>query len=265
MIPGHPPDLERLERRGATDAFVDPAYYDLVNRERAHDVAMYVALARASGGPVLEHGCGNGRITLPMARAGVDVTGIDRSAAMIDDLRRKLALDRPPGRVRVRRADMRAARTVRRFPLVICPFNTFLHLYTRDDVARYVARVRAALDEDGRFVMDASVPRPADLLRGPDEPLRGRSVRWQGKRWSYAERFTYAPLEQVLYVTSELSPDDGGPPVRRLLAHRQWFPAELEAALHAGGLRVEEVWGGFEREPAHDDPDLLVWSCSRRR
>src|SRR5262249_53589917 len=158
------------------------------------DVRYYAELAIARGGPVLEYGCGNGRITLAIARAGVSVVGVDRSAAMLGDLRRRLACEPAPvgKRVELRRGDMRRLVLGRRFPLVICPFNAFLHLYARRDVERFLARVRAHLRSRGELVFDISIPDASELARDPRRAFRTPSFRYPGAGpVRYAERFDY--------------------------------------------------------------------------
>src|SRR5262245_55510828 len=104
------PDRELEAGTGAH--YEDPAYYTKTYRQRVEDVQYYVELAALRGRPVLEYGCGNGRITLPLARHGVPVVGVDLSAPMLEDLRARLELEPAPTRslVEVRRGDMRALR-----------------------------------------------------------------------------------------------------------------------------------------------------------
>src|SRR4051812_22213938 len=85
---------------GTRAHYDDAAYYTKTYRRRTEDVAGYVKVALQSGGPVLEYGVGNGRIALPIARAGIDVTGVDLSRPMLDDLRAQLASE--PASVRSR-------------------------------------------------------------------------------------------------------------------------------------------------------------------
>ncbi|MBM4364353.1 MAG: class I SAM-dependent methyltransferase, partial [Deltaproteobacteria bacterium] len=124
--------------RSATAHYDDPVYYDRAYADRSADVAYYVALARARGGPILEYGVGTGRVALPLARAGFDVVGVDRSGPMLARLRERLALEPRDvaARVRVRSGDFRSLSLSRRFPLVIAPFNALLHLHELDDFER---------------------------------------------------------------------------------------------------------------------------------
>jgi SAM-dependent methyltransferase len=128
---------------GTRAHYEDVAYYTSAYARRENDVAYYVALGIEHGCRVLEYGCGNGRITIPTARAGVETLAVDRAAHMLADLKKRLA-DESPGvqaRVRTRCGDMRALSLPERFGLVTCTFNTFLHLYDRASVERYLARV----------------------------------------------------------------------------------------------------------------------------
>src|SRR4029453_19559621 len=70
-------------------------------------------------------------------------------------------------RVKLRHGDMRLARLGRRFDLVTCPFNAFLHLYTRSDVELFLARVRDHLAPGGVFAFDVSMPNPHEMARDP--------------------------------------------------------------------------------------------------
>jgi SAM-dependent methyltransferase len=263
---------DRELEAGTAAHYEDPAYYTKTYRDRVDDVRYYVALARERGGPVLEYGCGNGRITLPIARAGVAVTGVDRSPPMLADLRAGLRAEPAEvrGRVSLRRGDMRSVRLGRRFPLVVCPFNAFLHLYARRDVERFLARVREHLAPRGELVLDVSMPDPAELARDPSRAFFAPRFRYpeaggKGPLVRYAERFDYDRLRQVLFVAMEFSPVDGGEGWMTPLAHRQFYPEELSALLHYNGFAVTERYGDFFRGPLASSSSTMVLHARARR
>ena len=103
---------------GSNAHYEDPDYYTSSYKRRIDDVQFYVELARRRGGPVLELGIGNGRVALPIARHGIEVFGVDRSAPMLADLRERATGEPAEVRARIgwRRADMRSVRLGRRFP-----------------------------------------------------------------------------------------------------------------------------------------------------
>jgi SAM-dependent methyltransferase len=119
------------------------------------DVPFYLELARQAGErgqAVLELGCGTGRVTIPIALAGVEVVGLDDAPAMLDVARRKAAA--AGATVRWVTADMRSFDLWQRFGLVIIPFRSFLHMLTEDDQAACLERVFAHLLPGGRFALN---------------------------------------------------------------------------------------------------------------
>jgi SAM-dependent methyltransferase len=265
--------LNRTDRElqaGSHAHYEDPAYYAATYARRIEDVVFYVELARSLGGPVLEYGVGNGRIALPIARHGAEVVGVDWSRPMLADARARLALEPAEVRKRVRliEGDMRRVRLARRFPLVICTFNTALHLYTRVDVERFLARVRAHLTVRGRFVIDLSVPPLDELARDPARPYHSARFRHPTAETTvkYREHFNYDPVRQVLFVSMEFEPV--GEPQRGWvtpLAHRQFFPREWEAFLHYNGFSVLRVDGDFQGGPLTKESDVMVWHARLRQ
>lgn len=260
---------DRALEVGSSAHYDDAAYYTRAYEKRTEDVAFWVALAQGVRGPVLEYGVGNGRIALPLARAGASVVGVDLSKPMLDDLRASLAAEPAEvrERVRARRGDMRSLRLGEQFPLVTCTFNTLLHLYERRDFERFFARVREHLAPGGRFVFDVSTPQPSELARDPERMFRWPRMRHptRGDIVKYGERFDYDRVQQTLFVTMlfvpEASPADAWVTP---LAHRQLFPRETEALLHYNGLKVERVYGDYARGPFDSSSDVAIWVCKAR-
>ncbi len=257
--------LGKVGDLGALAHYADAAYYTETYRYRRQDVAYYVRLARNSGGPVLEYGVGNGRIAIPMIRAGVDVVGVDLSRPMLDSLAARAAHEPPHVRARLRavHGDMRTTRLDQRFPLVIAGFNTLLHLYERDDFEQLFARVREHLAPDGRFVFDFSVPQAADLAKNPSRswPAQPFTHPETGQKIGYAERFEYDPVRQLLLVWMRFTPEGDDEPWTVPLTHRQLFPREVEALLHYNAF-TDLVWSAdFTDQPPDRGTDSMVVSC----
>ena len=251
---------------GSAAHYEDPSYYSFNYRRRQDDVAYYVAHAMERGGTVLEYGVGNGRIALPIARAGGQVLGVDTSAPMLADLKAQLALEASEvqTRLKTRKADMRTFRTKMRFDNVYCAFNTALHLYTRDDVERFLAGVRAHLAPGGEFVVDLSVPVAEDLARDPGRAYRApRFKHPTAGLVKYEEYFDYDPIRQVLFVSMSFEPTSGAESFMTPLAHSQFYPREWEAFLHYNGFVVTALHGDFERGPLTKDSESMVWHARR--
>ncbi|MGW8319515.1 MAG: class I SAM-dependent methyltransferase, partial [Candidatus Promineifilaceae bacterium] len=105
-------------------------YYDLIHGELTADIPLVIELAQEAADPVLELGCGTGRLLLPLARAGHEVVGLDNSPAMLDLARAKLAKE--PAEVRQRvtlvTADMAMFELTQRFGLVMSLNSTLMNL-----------------------------------------------------------------------------------------------------------------------------------------
>jgi SAM-dependent methyltransferase len=212
---------------------------------------------------VLELGVGTGRVALALAKAGVEVLGIEPVAAMLEHARRKA--DALPGaaqtKLQLRKGDARRLRLGRKFGLVIAPFNVFMHLYTQRDVEQTLASVRAHLAPRGRLVFDVSMPdlrlmtrSPARLYRGPDVVHPGTGARYQ-----YFEAFAYDPVRQVQMVSMVFqNPNDPSDAKSLPLSQRQFFPAELRSLLHYNGFTIEHMWGAFDRSAPNADSESQI-------
>lgn len=258
---------------GSKVHYDDPAYYTKTYAQRQEDIAFYQALAASHQGELLEYGVGNGRLAIRMAQAGCRVWGVDWSKPMLEDLRATLEKAREQGkpgawadRIELIEGDMREVALNQRFPLILCTFNTFLHLYTRADVEAFLGRVKAHLSPGGRFIFDISIPQGGDLARDPERaygvprfrhPTTGKVVR-------YTERFDYDPVRQILFVTMEFHPMDGGESWVVPLTHRQYFPQEIEALLHYNGFEIESVRGDYGEGPLDRYSDVGVWTTRLR-
>ena len=255
---------------GARAHYDDPAYYDQTYKKRTADVAYYVATALQMGGAVLEYGAGNGRITLPLARSGVNVTAIDQSVPMLASLRQRLRDESGDvrERVTVKRGDMRRVRLAERFALVFCGFNTALHLYTRVDVERFLARVRAHLKPGGRLVVDITPPNPVDLARDPERAYYAGRLKHAGAGCIVKnhEYFDYDSVSQVLSVSMLFTPVDAPEDAWVTpLTHRQFFPQEWLALLHYNGFAVTRIEGGFAGETfVHESDTMIVHARVRK-
>src|SRR5215467_1386169 len=115
--------------------FIADLYDYVVPYQARQDIDLFVEAARASGGPVLEVGCGTGRVLIPTARAGIHIVGLDLSPGMLDICRKRL-LEEPEAvrsRVRLVLGDMRNFDAGQKFKSVTIPFRPFQHLTTVED------------------------------------------------------------------------------------------------------------------------------------
>ena len=236
---------------GIADLYDDVAPY----RERP-DIDFYVEAARAAGGPVLEVGCGSGRVLIPSARAGARMVGIDMSTAMLTVCRAKLQREREAVRsaVQLVQADMRAFALSRRFALVTVPFRPFQHLMTVNDQVACLETIRDHLVEGGRIILDVFNPSLDALVNRPgagefgDEPAftmpDGRQVVRTHKIVAH-DRFNQVNHIELIYSITHPNGDEER--VVDAFTMRYFFRFELEHLLARCGFEVEQVYGGFDR------------------
>lgn len=231
------------------ESFYDhPALYDLEYFDALReDVPHYVRLA-ASAGRALELGCGTGRLTLPMARAGASVVGVDRAPPMLQRLRQRLGAE-PRLDVRVVEGDFHGLELGERFPLVVLPFNAVHHVMQAEQLLALFERVTRHLEPGGRFALDLIVPDPRFWQRSPDGV---HEVRWfqdpDGGRMKTWENGEYDPISQVNHVRYHYRRADG----RRQSVEvpmRIWYPQEFLALVRLGGFTVRSMTGDFEGRP----------------
>jgi SAM-dependent methyltransferase len=259
---------------GSSEHYEDATLYDHEYKRRRDDVRWYQALAKKElrggkgkkAGEILELGCGSGRTLLPLARDGWRVTGVDASKTMLDRCRARLERVRD-ARVELVQADFRALALGRRFPLVICPFNAFMHLYTREDVERFLAVVRAHLAPGGMFAFDVMNPDLAWLSRDPTRRWARTRFRHPrtGKLTYYSTSLSYDAALQVAFMRIYYEPAGSGRERTIRLTHRQFFPLELEALLHYNGFMIEAHEGDFDGGALVPESEEQVLRCRSRR
>ena len=269
------PSAERQERaehrdphalriaRGAVAHYEDAAYYDLAYKRRRADVRFYVELATRSKGPVLELGAGTGRVALEIARAGTPVVALEPVPAMLARAREKAAKlpQRAQARLTLHAGDVRKVRLAQQFPLVIAPFNVFMHLYTQRDLERSLATVKKHLTPRGRFVFDVSMPDLRAMVRSAGRLYKGPRVvdPNTGHTYDYFEAFDYDAVRQVQLVSMVFQSASELENLRILpLSQRQFFPAELAMLLHYNGFAIEQRWGDFARGPLTSDSESQI-------
>jgi SAM-dependent methyltransferase len=213
------------------------------------DAAFYLSLARKAGGPVLELGCGSGRVLLPIARAGIECTGLDPSRAMLA----RLSKNDPPSNLKLVRARMQDFDLPgERFSLVYSAFRAFQHLLTVEDELSCLAAVGRHLAPKGVFALDVFAPK-LDRIAIREEP-EFPEIQWK-EGDTQVRRLTSVtrdPATQVFEVKfrHELRRPGRRPESRTVTTKMRWiFRYELEHLLARAGFRHIEVFGGFDRRP----------------
>lgn len=242
------------------------AFYDWENAQtvQRRDVRFWQRLALAAEGPVLELGCGTGRIAVPVARSGAALIGIDRSAPMLARARRKLRRVRLAGSAALVLGDIRHLPFRRgRFPLVMAPYGILQSLTRERDLRATLESVARVLPRGGRFGIDLvpDLPRWAEYdgrktLQGIMNGARVSLV--ESVRQDRARRLTIFDQHYVMARGAERH-------VRRFsLTFRTLSVPQMARRLERAGFRVDAVLGDYQGGPWDDRADVWVMLASRR-
>jgi SAM-dependent methyltransferase len=256
------------------DYIVGADFYDYVEAYRTRpDVGFFVEFASETGGPVLELGCGTGRVLIPTARAGIEIVGLDRSPQMLAVCRRKLQEEPAELRshVHLLQGDMRQFDLSRQFRLVTIPFRPFQHLIEVDDQLACLDCIRRHLDDNGILVLDVFNPSLTALTRdnvGVEEESGEEFTLPDGRRVIRREKIAGRDLirqvisvELIYYVTTA---DARCERLVHAFSMRYYFRYELEHLLARAGFVVDAVYGDYQRN-AYDTsyPGELIFVASK--
>ena len=220
------------------------------------DVDFFVAAAREAGSPVLEIGCGTGRVLIPTARAGVDVIGLDASSSMLEVCRERL-LKEPEAvqrRVELVLGDMRGFDLGRSFTLASIPFRPFQHLVTVADQLACLDTIHRHLVPGGMLILDLFNP-SLDFLAtrpvGPEFPEEGEFSMPDGRRVSRSFRIVSHDrpnqVNQVELIYHVTHPDGREERLVHGFPMRYLFRFEAEHLLVRAGFHVEQLYAGYDR------------------
>ncbi len=249
-----------MTQSGSYDEYLSIAeLYDYVVPYRNRpDVAFFVEAAKESGGPVLEVGCGTGRVLIPIAQAGVEIVGLDLSPHMLEVCRGRLKAESEEVRSRVQlvQGDMRQFELSRTFRLVTLPFRPFQHLTTVEDQLACLGCICRHLAEAGRLILDIFNPSLESLARQnfgeeiSEEPEfsmpDGRRVIRRHKIVSRdaANQINY--VELIYYVTH---PNGRQERLVQAFPMRYLFRFEAEHLLARAGFEVEQLYADYDKSP----------------
>lgn len=232
--------------------------YDL-EYDHDYDLPFWTALAERESGPVVEWGAGTGRLAVPLAEMGHEVTAVEVSEGMVEVGQEK------GNAVRWVQGDIREALLGQSYGLAICAFNSLLCLLSVEDAVKFLRNAREHLVPGGLLGIEVSAFSPDELSDPPGGPVLRHDFTRKQPDGGRLERFSvsrYDPASQLLYMRLfyELYGEQGALENKRAhdLTIRVVGRGELELMLKLAGFEVEAVYGGFEGEPFDAGSDHLI-------
>ncbi len=258
-----------------TYAFVADLYDYVVPYRARADVAFFVDAAVNAGGPVLELGCGTGRVLIPTARAGIEIVGLDASAPMLAVCRERVEREPPAvqSRVNLVQGDMRHFDLGRAFSLATIPFRPFQHLVTVEEQLACLRSIARHLVDGGTLILDIFNPsldsladQPVDQEYG-DEPEfsmpDGRRVLRRHRLVAHDRAAQVTHVELIYHVTHA---DGRQERLVHAFSMRYLFRFEAEHLLARAGFVIVDLYAGYDRRPYGSIyPGELIFVARTRR
>jgi len=244
--------------------------YDTVVADWPGEIDFYrelAAEANSKGQAVLEIACGTGRVAIRLAQDGVDVVGLDLSAAMLAVARQKSV---GMSNIRWVQDDMRSFELGETFGLAIIPGHSFQNILTAEDQVATLKSIKRHLAPGGILVVHVdhlSVSWLGELVgeqggvfktaRSFAHPKTGRKIR-TFQAWSY-EPATQTAISQKVWEAINANGDVVDRWESGSLRFHCVFRFEMEHLLERTGFVIESVYGDFFRQELQNDSSEMVW------
>lgn len=235
--------------------------YDLEHANFTDDVELLLELAQLGEGPILELGCGTGRVLLPLAEAGHTCTGVDTSAPMLDvaaTRARNTGLD-----ISLHRGDMADIRTIPGGPfgMIIASLNSIMHL-TAESQRAMISSAFAALMPGGRLVIDTLNPSLSQLnhllntthLEGSWQTNQGVTV----DKWGHRKPGLDPQVIDTLIWYDRVGRDGSVHRTRTRFDLRYVHQSELALLLELAGFAFVDWYGSYELDPWDPESDRII-------
>ena len=241
------------------DLIYDANIYDGMNTNLA-DLQFYKRwLPKSKDTRILELCCGTGRLTIPIARDGYDITGVDYTSSMLD--RAKIKTTQAGLEIKFIEADIRTLNLQEKYDLIFIPFNSIHHLYKNEDLFMALSAVKNHLMDGGLFMLDCFNPDIQYIVEGEKEQKEiasyttgdGREVLIK-QTMRYENKTQINRIEWHYFINGEFNSIQN-------LDMRMFFPQELNSYLEWNGFHIIHKYGGFEEEAFSDDSEKQVFVC----
>ena len=252
------------------EEFTDPDNYDIEDSSDT-GTAFYTALAQEIGGPVLEIACGTGRVSIPIARLGLAVTGLDIVPGMLERARSK-AVDLP---TRWIEGDARTFDLGEQFRLIFLTGNAFQAFLTNADQEALLQRVHGHLHDEGLFAFETRNPLFTNaqsreglfvaLATHAEEEDWPSFIDTSGREVRLSRTRVYDHVAQILHWTTYRRWHEGEEEHTKVtrIALRYTFPQELAALLHYNGFTIMRQYGDWNLEPLSAASPSIIVVCRK--
>ncbi|MEF8833107.1 MAG: class I SAM-dependent methyltransferase [Candidatus Thermoplasmatota archaeon] len=245
--------------------YLDGKHYDEIHPIE-EDIGFYKCCIEEYGDPTLELACGTGRVTIPLAEKGFEITGLDISESMLERAREKLSKKEVD--IELIKGDMRDFSLDKTFDTILLPANTLQVLIELEEYESLFSNVHQHLSQEGRFIFEIFNPDFEILTDSLDEASDEESevIEYEDPygngKVKVTEKRDYDPTTHILnldwfyYINDELE-------VVKDWELRILFPKEIDALLRYNGLNVEKKYGDFDCSEFSKDSATQIIICKK--
>ncbi|MBT3276115.1 MAG: class I SAM-dependent methyltransferase [Spirochaetales bacterium] len=232
-------------------------YYDIIFKSFCDDLVFYVEESQKSHGPVLELGCGTGRVAIPIAKAGIEITGIDISDEMLSVANEKCAKlsDDVVRLLSFKKDDMESFSLNQKFPLILIPFRAFLHILTPEAQRRSLINIRKHLSKKGKLIISIFDPNLKIISdhsgSARDTVKKIKEIEIENGKLVAWETRSYDTLNQIVHC-GRIYEEFDDLNVSRSRLHTSFdlrfnYRYEMQYLFELCGYKVADLYGDFDR------------------
>ena len=241
------------------DLVYDANIYDGLNTFLS-DLPFYKKwLPKNKDAKILELCCETGRLTLPIARAGYNISGVDYTPSMLEQA--KVKASEAGLEINFIAADIRTLNLQEEFDLIFIPFNSIHHLYENKDLFKTLKVVKKHLKNGGLFLLDCFNPNIQYIVESTKEQTKiATYTTSDGREVIIKQTMRYESATQISRIKWHYFINGEFNSVQNL-DMRMFFPKELDAYLEWSGFNIIHKFGGFEEEVFKDNSEKQVFVC----
>jgi SAM-dependent methyltransferase len=245
------------------DLIYDANIYDGLNTF-LYDLQFYKNwMPKEPNAEILELCCGSGRLTIPLAKDGLKITGVDNSKSMLEQASIKTKNEQLP--IHFILADIRNLELATKYDLIFIPFNSIHHLYQNQDLFDAFKVVEKHLKDDGLFIFDCYNPN----IQYITEAEKGKNkiaeyITSDSRKVKIEQTMKYESKTQINRIEWHYFINEAFHSVQNL-DMRMYFPQELDAYLQWAGFTIQHKFGNFDEERFHNESEKQIFICIKSK
>ena len=228
------------------DLIYDANIYDGMNTH-IDDLQFYKRwMPQNKDARILELCCGTGRLTIPIAEDGYNISGVDYTFSMLEQAKAKAS--EAGLKIEFIEADIRTLDLQNKYDLIFIPFNSIHHLYLNEDLFKAFNTVKKHLKTGGRFLLDCFNPNIQYIVEHEKKQIEVAAYTTKDGREILIKQLMHYFINGKFDSIQNLD-------------MRLFFPQELDTYLDWNGFKIIHKFGSFEEEAFYDSSEKQIFVC----